>query len=256
MRKIEDKTGAKTPQKKPFFYRLLVKIVLLFYRKRTYVGLENLPAEPSLVIINHAQMHAPLSVELFFPTQKSMWCIGQMMNVKEVPAYAYQDFWSLKPKWTKWFFKLLSYVIAPIASFVLSNADTIPVYKDARILTTFRKTLERLNAGDNVVVCPEKADEYNEIVNEFQDKFVDVARLYYSKYKRAIAFVPAYCAPALKTVVFGKPIYYDPNLSMDEQRKQICDYLQSEITALAKALPRHKVVPYLNIPKKKYPHSK
>ena len=256
MSKTEEKVEEKTPKKKPFLYRVIFKLVVLFYRKYTYVGLENLPKEPSLVIINHAQIHAPLSVELYFPTKKSMWCIGQMMNVKEIPAYAYQDFWSLKPKCVKWFYKLLSYAMAPLASFVLSNADTMPVYKDARILTTFRKTLEHLNAGDHVVLCPEKADAFNEIVNEFQDKFVDVARLYYSRYKREIAFVPTYCAPALKTVVFGKPIYYDPSLSMDEQRKKVCDYLKAEITALAKELPRHKVVPYLNISKKKYPYSK
>lgn len=42
---------------------------------------------------------------------------------------------------------------------------------------------------------------------------------------------------------------------MEEQRKQICQYLQTEITNIAKSLPVQKVVPYANIKKKNYPLS-
>ena len=43
---------------------------------------------------------------------------------------------------------------------------------------------------------------------------------------------------------------------MDEQRKIINDYLKDEITRIAKELPRHKVVPYLNLKKKDYKWNK
>lgn len=243
-------------QKKSFFYKMIVALVRIFYRKRKFIGTENLPSEPALIIGNHAQLHSPVTCELFFPTKKSVWCIGQMMNIKEVPAYAFEDFWSKKPKYIRWFFRLVSYLIAPLSAFIFTQADTIPVYKDSRILTTFRKTQERLALGEHVVIFPEKKELYNEIVNDFQDKFVDVARLYYSKHKKRIAFVPMYNAVKLKTVAFGKPIVYDPEIPMDEQRKIICEYLKAEITALAKTLPRHKVVPYLNVGAKNYPYTK
>lgn len=57
-------------------------------------------------------------------------------------------------------------------------------------------------------------------------------------------------------MVFGKPIKFDPNIEMNEQRKIINDYLKDEITRIAKELPRHKVVPYLNLKKKDYKWNK
>ncbi len=242
--------------KKPLFYRMLWKTVRFFYGKREFVGLENIPQEPCIIIGNHAQAHGPLSCELHFPAKKKIWCIGQMMHVKEVPAYAYQDFWSFKPKWTRWWYKLLSYLMAPLCGYVFNHADTIAVYKDARGLSTFKESVKALGEGAHVIIFPEKGEKYNEIVNAFQDKFVDVARLYYKRYKKAVSFVPMYNAPSLRKIVFGKPIAFDPTLSPEELREKICTYLQKEITRLAKELPKHRVVPYENIKKKNYPYNK
>ena len=94
-------------KKKPRFYRFIIFWIKLFYRKREYLGQENMPEEASIYVTNHAQYHMPFSTEFYFPTKKYIWCIGEMMKAKEVPAYTYKDFWSHKPKWTKWFFKML-----------------------------------------------------------------------------------------------------------------------------------------------------
>ncbi len=88
------------------------------------------------------------------------------------------------------------------------------------------------------------------------DKYVDVAKLYYKKTGKEISFVPMYNAAKLKTIVLGKPIKFNFNEPLDTQREKICKYLKNEITELAKQLPKHKVVPYLNIKKKNYPFSK
>ena len=250
------KENVSTQKKKPLFFKFFVCLVRIFYRKRTFKNTENLPSCASIVISNHAQMHGPITSELFFPAPKSIWCIGQMMKTKEVPAYAYKDFWSHKPKCTKWFYKLLSYIIAPLASFLMRNADTIAVYKDARIISTFKDSVNSLKDGKHVIIFPENQYTFNEIVNDFQDKFVDVAKMYYDKTQNIVSFVPSYNCPALKTVVFGTPLAYDPTLDIQEQRQKVCTYLKEEITRLAKELPQHKVVPYANIKKKNYPLSK
>ena len=43
----------------------------------------------------------------------------------------------------------------------------------------------------------------------------------------------------------GKPIAYDPELSLDEQRDVIASYLRDNIDRLARELPEHKPVPFL-----------
>ena len=243
-------------KKKSWFYRFAVVIIRIFYRKRKFQGLENIPNEHVIIIGNHAQIHGPLTSQLFFRDYKYIWCIGQMTKMKEVPEYAYKDFWIYKPKYIRWYYKILSYLIAPICSYALSRSDVIPVYKDNRIRKTISMTIEKLNDGAKVIIFPEKHTLYNEIINEFQTGFVDIAKLYYRKYNVEISFVPMYNAAELKTIVFGKPIKYDSALDIETQRESVCDYLKEEITRIAKELPRHKVIPYGNISKKDYPFSK
>ena len=71
-----------------------------------------------------------------------------------------------------------------------------------------------------------------------------------------MTFVPCYLAVKLNKVVYGKGIKFDANDDINNQRKIIKEYLMNEITNMALELPRHKVVVYDNIGKKKQPYSK
>lgn len=242
--------------KKPAFFRFICGTVRIFYRKRKFEGLENLPEEPCIVVGNHAQMHGPLTCELFFPTQKKIWTIHSVMNKKEFPAYAIDDFFPNKKKGLMWFYKSVTHITAPLGAYIFKNADTIPVFKDTRIIETFSSSIKTLEAGSNVIIFPEGREHFNEIINNFQERFVDVARLYFKKSGKAISFIPMYNCPAQKIVKFGTPIAFDPENKIEDERTRVCDYLKNEITSIAKSLPAHKVVPYANIKKKDYPMSK
>ncbi|MBQ8623296.1 MAG: 1-acyl-sn-glycerol-3-phosphate acyltransferase [Oscillospiraceae bacterium] len=227
-------------------------LVRSFYGKCEVEGLENLPKENAVIVANHTQMNGPICGELFMPDNCYIWCAGQMMNLKEVPQYAYTDFWSQKPKWTRPFFKLLSYIIAPLASCIFNNARTIAVYRDSRIISTFRETVKMLSVGRNILVFPEKDEKHNNILYKFQENFIDVAKLYYKKTGTPLTFVPMYIAPALRKMYIGKGITFDSNNDIADERCRIADYLSDEITTIARDLPRHTVVPYRNIKKKYY----
>lgn len=234
-------------------YRILRWLVQMFYPKTAMEGLEHWPEEPCILVGNHCQMNGPIVAELYIPGKRSIWCAAQMMHLKDVPAYAYQDFWSGKPRSVRWFYKILSYIITPLSVCVFNQAHTIGVYRDTRIVSTFKKTIAALESGANVVVFPEHLVPHNHIVYEFQDKFIDVARLYYKRTGKRLAFVPMYVAPRLKKVVFGGPVVYDPEAPKDQERVRIAGALMERITGLAESLPRHTVVPYANISKKNYP---
>ena len=237
-------------------YRIIRWFVKLFYPKIQVEGTQNLPDSPCLVVANHSQMNGPIACELYFPGKRYTWCIGQMMHLKEVPQYAFQDFWSEKPRYIRWFYKLLSYMIAPVSVCVFNNANTIAVYKDARIISTFKNTVKRLSEGANVVIFPEHDVPYNHIICDFQDKFIDIARLYYKKTGQELSFVPMYIAPNLKTMYIGKPTQFCSTEPIDAERGRICDYLKEEITNMAESLPPHWVVPYKNVPQKQYKRNK
>ncbi len=234
-------------------YRVIRWFVKLFYPRIQVMGAENLPDEPCLVVANHSQMNGPIACELYFPTDRYTWCAGDMMHLKDVPAYAYQDFWSNKPKGIRWFYRILSYIIAPISVCVFNNAQTIAVYRDARCVSTFKNTARRLANGTSVVVFPEHGVSNNHIVCDFQDRFIDIAKLYHRQTGKSLAFIPMYIAPALKTMYIGEPTYFCPDLPLAEERQRIKAYLMEEITKIALGLPPHRVVPYHNVPKREYP---
>lgn len=243
-------------KKKPVFYKFLRKIVSIFYRKRTIENKEYLSKKPAIYVSNHAQMHGPLSNEMYFPKKKYIWCIGDVMKTKEAAKYNYQDFWSKKPLYIRWFFKLASYLTAPLSAYVFSRADTIAVYKDKRLATTFKDSIRALENGCDIIIFPESKDKYNHIVNEFQTGYIDLARLYYKKNHECIDFIPVYNAPKLKKMVLGKPITFNPNINIDIEKELISSYLKEEITDLALNQPLHKVLPYDNVGKKNYPYNK
>ncbi len=227
-------------------------MVDLVYPKISVFGEENLPKDAGIVVGNHTQMNGPICGELHFPGKRKIWCAAQMMKLKEVPSYAFEDFWSRKPKILHPLYHLLSYIIAPLSVCVFNNAQTIAVYHDIRLRSTFRDTIDAIEEGENVIIFPECYEPYNNIVNNFQDKFVDVARLYYKKTGEPLSFTPLYIAPRLRSMYIGKPIWFCPENPIADERERICSYLKEEITNIAKGLPKHLVVPYANVSKREY----
>ena len=103
-----------------------------------------------------------------------------------------------------------------------------------------------------MVIFPEHRVPYNHILCQFQDKFIDVAKLYCKRTGKAVCFVPMYLAPKLKKMYFGKPIRFCPDAPIEEERARITNELMRQITDIAVSLPEHTVIPYNNIPKKQY----
>ena len=239
--------------RKPLLFRLIKWTVSCVYAKRSAEGTENIPDEPVIFVGNHSHHHGPLVGELYMPKDPYIWCAGQMLHLKDVPDYAYRDFWSYKPGYIRWLFRIASYLIAPLAVFLLGNARTVGVYRDTRIITTFKKTVELLSAGESILIFPERDADHNHILCDFQDKFIDVAKLYYKRTGKQVCFVPVYLAPKLKKTFIGKPIRFQPDTPMDTERRRICDYLMDTITEMATGLPEHTVVPYRNVSPKTYP---
>ena len=237
-------------------FRAIRKAVDICYPKTEIAGYENIPDEACVIIGNHAQLHGSIVCELYFPDKFYTWCAGEMMELKEVPSYAYNDFWAQKPRILRPFFRLLACIIAPLSVVIFNNARTIGVYSDNRILSTFRETVAKLSEGNNVVIFPEHNKEYNNIIYDFQDGFVDIARLYFKRTGKELSFVPLYIAPMLKKMCLGKPIKFSSDAPISDERRRICDYLMNEISDIAGNLPEHTVVPYPNIPKKEYPTNK
>ena len=123
-------------------------------------------------------------------------------------------------------------------------------------ITTFKDTVKLLNEGNNIVIFPEHNQTHNQIIYDFQDKFIDVARLYFRRTGKEVCFVPMYITPKLKKICLGQPVRFQSTQLIDIERARIRNYLMEQVTKLATELPEHTVIPYRNIPKKLYPSNK
>lgn len=233
-------------------YRLIRGMVHLCYPRIKVYGEENLPEGAAVLVGNHSQMHGPIAAELYTPGDHYTWCAGEMMDRKAIPEYALADFWPYKPRWSRWFYRLLSYLIVPVCVAVFPNANTIPVYHDSRVIATFKQTVKHLQEGARVVIFPEHNEPYNHILCCFQNRFVDVAKMYYKRTGQVLQFVPMYLAPKRREMHYGKPVAFCPEAPLEQERERICTALMEEITRMAEALPEHTVVPYLNTGKRSY----
>ena len=241
-------------QKGSVLFRFMIRVIRRVYPQPELTGLENLPDEPCIIVSNHAKTHGPIISQLFFPENSYTWCASQVMHLEDFPAYAFEDFWSYKPRWSHWFWHMLSYLIAPFGVSLMTNARTIETHYDNGILSTFRTTVKRLCEGNHVIIFPEYKENYNHVVNRFHDGFVSVAKLYHKKTGKAIQFVPMYIAPNLRQTVIGHPVRFCPEAPAEEERQRICSQLMDAVTNLAESLPPHRVIPYDNkIPKRNYP---
>ncbi len=245
--------NVKEDRKEPRLFRVLRWFVLRLTPEYRLYGTDQLPEEPCVLVGNHSQMYGPLAAEFYMPRRHYTWCVGEMMNRQEVPAYAYEDFWPRKQKGLRWYYRLLSHLVAVPLPYILTNAHTIPVYHDARVMTTFRKSVGQLQSGADIVIFPESHQPYNGILWHFQEHFTDLAKLYYRKTGSAVCFVPMYVAPKLGSIHFGEPVRYCPEAPDGAERKRICEAMMTSITEIAVSLPEHTVIPYPNIPKREYP---
>ena len=238
-------------------FLLFKRIIKLFYKPPIITGKEDDLSNPCVFVGNHSQIYGPLVCETYFPSDNYlMWCASEVRDAKKFHRYAYSDFWVNKSKLARPFYKVLSVILTPFAMFIFKNARTLPVYRDMRIVSTFKITVQELEKGKDIIIFPECKEKFNNIVNDFQKTFVDVGKIYYKRTGKNLKFVPFYVCPKLRRISFGEGIEYNPNFSLEEERERISTYLKNQITALAISLPEHKVVPYLNVSKKEYSTNK
>lgn len=152
-----------------------------------------------------------------------------------------EDFWPDKPKSTRWLYVLLAHAVRRLFPFIICGMQAIPVYRDERVMITFKKSVQTLREGFDIVIFPETDRPGHEYLNDIDAGFVDMGRLVKEK---PVEFVPVYICPALRTISYGRPIAYDRGKDALENREIIASYLKETIRESAQALPQHRPVTY------------
>lgn len=199
-----------------------------FTRRLTISWEEPFHEEPSVFICNHAGAMGPVHMMIDFPLAPKLhaWCNEAIMNRKTCPAYVRQDFWwepgcALEPLYNV----TIPYLAAAIVSPVLKSAPTIPVYHDARVMTTMRTSLRWLKAGEHLVIFPEQPAGHGSYDTSINTGWLNLCVMYYRATGKALPMYPVHIDCKNKHFHVSKPIVFDTSLSLEEQMHELAEKL-------------------------------
>lgn len=204
--------------------------------------------EQAIFISNHCQAYGPVIYQMFFRKKYKIpvngrpriWSTSELVHHKEARKF-FRIVTARRSK-RKNLWKFLSTILSSIAVYVFRGAEVIPVYRNEKISITYKKSLETLKEGRDIVILPESPTKKNNFIHYFNIGFADLAKLAYDELNMVLPFYPMYISPDLKKIKVGKPIYYDHTNDKLEERVRIINYLEDAVTKLGESLPKHKVI--------------
>ncbi len=232
--------------------RFGVKLIVLLLRPLYYhrvVGVRNADGyeEGSIILVsNHGELYGPVVTNLYIPISFRPWCISSMMEKDVIVRYIYENT-LIRQKWLPNFLKMpLTKIICPLCLWVFNSLEAIPVYRDnpRELIKTFRKTIEAMQAGDNILVfsrarvkpkAPGQKGYVSEGVGDLYTGFAMIAPAYYQKTHKKAVFIPIYASKRLRTISFGQGIIYRPEAPATQEKLRIVSELQAGMEELYQA---------------------
>ena len=162
--------------------------------------------------------------------QVEIWCNNGMMDEKEFVEYVRHDWWwrpesNLAPLYNV----TIPYIAKAIAPKVLRSAPTIPVFHDARAMSTMRASMKALKAGKHIVIFPERPNGHGSHEEYLQMGWLNLTTMYQRATGKSLKMVPVYIDVPGKTFRVGKGITVDPEVPLAEQEQAVERYLAQAI---------------------------
>jgi hypothetical protein len=228
--------------------RFGVKLILLLLRPLYYHkvrGLENAAGHEDgtmVLVCNHGELYGPVVTNLYMPISFRPWCISSMMEKDVIVRYIYENT-LVRQKWLPKCLKMpLTQLLCPLCLWVLNSLEAIPVYRSnpRELIKTFRLTIEAMQAGDNILVFPERGEAeapgqkgyVTEGVGDLYTGFAMIAPAFYQRTHKRAVFVPIYASKHLRTLTFGQCVEYNPNAPATQEKLRIVNELTSRMAAL------------------------
>ena len=227
------------------FYNFIVCLARIVFPKAETVYEEAPDPEPGVFVCNHSKIRGPAMMILDFKRPFRSWIISAAMEKRTVRSYAFHDVFNGDGRHAKWFWKLLSCIVGFLLPPLLKDADMIPVYRDKRMLLTFRQSSDALKDGESMVIFAESPQVYSDYINKLQPGFVTLGAVHHRQTGKKLKFYPVYCEKKNRKIAVGKPIEYDPSLPLDKASAAVCAHLEEGIDRMARSLKPHKPVRFL-----------
>ncbi|MBQ2954626.1 MAG: hypothetical protein IJE07_13925 [Clostridia bacterium] len=184
--------------------------------------------EPCVFVCSHIGAMGPIHMAVNFPLcdNVAIWCNCQVMDRSECAEYVRHDFW-WKPesRLAPLYSATIPHIAAAVLPPVLTSAPTIPVYHDARVMTTMRQSIKALKAGQHVVIFPEKPSGYGEYDRRINTGWLNLLVMYHRMTGKALRMWPVWIDQKGHTFYIGEHVRYDPERPLEEQEDALAEAL-------------------------------
>ncbi len=209
-------------------FACLKTILHPFLRIRRAEYAEPIGDGPCVFLANHIGALGPIYMATTFPLadRTDIWCNDGVLDEKQMVEYVRHDWWwRPESKLAPLYNVTLPYLAAAIVPKVLRSAPTIPVYHDARIMTTMRQSLKALKDGKHIVIFPEKPDGFGSHADKLQMGWLNLTTMYARATGKPLRLIPVHIDQKAKVFRVGKAITVDADVPLKEQEDRIERYL-------------------------------
>lgn len=209
-------------------YRGLAWVLRTFSPKMRTEWEEPFIDGPCVFVYNHSGALGPIDLMTKFPLREKCraWCNEGIMNRASCPAYVRQDYWwepgcKLEPLYNA----TLPYLAAAILPPILQSAPTIPVYHDARAITTMRLSLQALKRGEYIAICPEQPSGFGTHHDWLNMGWLNLCAFYHRATGENLRLYPLRIDPQARRFHIAKPVIFDGEKTVEEQQEGIARQL-------------------------------
>ena len=209
-------------------YRILRWLCKTFSRRMHTEWTVPFDKEPCVFVVNHAGAWGPIDMCAKFELRDECrpWFNAAVMDPKEVPAYVRQDYWwkpgcALEP----FFNATLPYIAAAVLPPILRSAPGVPVYHDARVMTTMRQSVRLLKEGRYIIIFPEQPSGWRSHHTWINTGFLQLAVLYFRSTGRNLNFWPVHIDRKERKILVGAPVAMDVSVPLEDQKEALSEKL-------------------------------
>lgn len=220
------------------FYQAVCTVLGPFLSVKRAEYAEPLGDEPCVLLANHIGMMGPLYMAGTFPLRDkvAIWCNVGVMDRKLMVDYVRHDWWwRPESKLAPLYNVTLPYIAAAIIPPLMRSAPTIPVYHDARAMSTMRASLKALKEGKHIVIFPEKPDGFDSHAEHLQMGWLNLCTMYQRATGKPLKMVSVHIDQKAHVFRVGKGIYVDPDEPLSSQESCIERYLAAGLRGEMKA---------------------
>ncbi len=194
--------------------------------------------DPIVFVCNHYEIFGPLALMTSLRARFRVWSNERLLDAGDEVDQLLEGAMVMAPVFSKRTMEKLLHCLSPLVEWVFERLQAIPVSRteSTKLLQTMRKTAAAMEAGESIVIFPEKGEPHYALgsVSPFYPGFAMVGEFAGRKLQRPVAFCPIHIDKAGRRLRFGEIVRYEPG-NMKQEAQRVSDRLYEQMTALASA---------------------